>query len=268
MEPEDQQSNGTQKVRRKRGTGFPVVPLPEAARIIAEAGKHGSEHTMQAFAEYMGHSTTNSGAFRQRFAALRDWDLIAGSGEQVELSELGRELAYEENPDTRRRVLRRAFMRCAVFTRIYEESAKNADLDISKIGSRAVLSHGVAPESRSAFVKSFVESAIEVGLASRVDEAQIRLLSSDDHAALGEDHPDATEQGRPADPESQRRAASPVLLRHPWQIAGGEIILEVRSTRSLPPRAFAALGGAVERLEALARLLSTGDSDPIATELD
>ena len=48
--------------RRKPTTGFPIVPLPEAAKIIREAGKYGFEHSVSAFARFMGHSSTNSGA--------------------------------------------------------------------------------------------------------------------------------------------------------------------------------------------------------------
>jgi hypothetical protein len=36
--------------RRKPGTGFPVVSLAEASRILREAGKFGFEHSLAEFA--------------------------------------------------------------------------------------------------------------------------------------------------------------------------------------------------------------------------
>lgn len=250
-------SEAPKKRRRKRGTGFPVVSLPEAAAIVTEAGKHGLEHTMQAFAEYMGHQTTNSGTFRQRFASLRDWDLVTGTGDAIHLSDLGRELAYEIDQDTRRAVLRRAFMRCTVFAVVYDEAAKNTAIDASKIGSRAVLSHGVAPESRGAFVRSFIDSAIAAGLAEPLDDVHIRFLSlnESDEPADGPESARSTISSRDLHPSPTRAAAAPVVLRNPWPITDGEIVLEVRSTRPLPAKAFGAMAEVVERLETLALLL-------------
>ena len=71
---------------------------------------------MSAFARYMGHSTTNSGTFRQRLAAFRDWKLIAGRGDTVVFTDAAKIIAHP--PDERAGVeaLQTAFMNCGVFS--------------------------------------------------------------------------------------------------------------------------------------------------------
>ena len=92
-EEDASESTTTSPARRKRATGFPVVSLAEAAAILKEAGKYGFDHSTAAFASYMGHSTTNSGAFRQRLAAFRDWKLIAGRGDRLAMTDIARMIA-------------------------------------------------------------------------------------------------------------------------------------------------------------------------------
>ena len=78
-----EESNGAQSAgderrrRRKPATGFPVLDLGKAASMLARASQHGWEHTVAEIAGYMGHATTNSGAFRAKLAALRDYGLVS-----------------------------------------------------------------------------------------------------------------------------------------------------------------------------------------------
>lgn len=100
-----------------------MVPLPEAAKILQEAGRYGFEHSVSAFARYMGHSTTNSGTFRQRLAAFRDWKLIAGRGDTVVFTDTAKIIAHP--PDERAGVeaLQTAYMNCACFPRARPQRA-------------------------------------------------------------------------------------------------------------------------------------------------
>jgi hypothetical protein len=84
------------------------VALPEAVSILRTAGKHGTEHAMSAFATYLGHSTHNSGSFKRRLAAFRDWKFIAGgTGDRVVFTDLGRRVAYPTDPVKESRISRR-----------------------------------------------------------------------------------------------------------------------------------------------------------------
>ena len=252
-------------VRRKPATGFPVVSLAEAADILKEAGKYGFDHSTQAFASYMGHSTTNSGAFRQRLAAFRDWKLSAGRGDRLTMTEIARLIAHPTDDGAERRALRTAFMNCPVFFKMFDESAKGKPLAASQLGNRAVLNLGVAPSSKDKFVHSFVDSAIAAGLAIQNDDGQIVLkqvvdgdVGDDELAEASADVPPADHWQQasttPVRTQGAARPASPVV-HQTWEIEGGLIVFEIRSDRPLPAKAFSTVGEVVASVELLAQSL-------------
>jgi len=57
----------------------------------------------------MGHATINSGAFRGKLAALRDYGLVSGRGESLEITPIGRKIAIPETEAERQAALREAF---------------------------------------------------------------------------------------------------------------------------------------------------------------
>lgn len=248
--------------RRKRTTGFPVVSLAEAAEILKEAGKYGFDHSTAAFATYMGHSTTNSGAFRQRLAAFRDWKLIAGRGDSLAMTDIARAIAHPTDDDAERRALQTAFMNSPVFFKLYDESAKGQPLAPGSLGNRAVLNLGVAPGSKDKFVQSFVDSAVAAGLASLNEDGQIVLAPLD--AGAGEGQQSSEEQflegPQPVQLSSGRtqpvaRLGTPVV-HQTWAIDGGSIVFEIRTEKPLPATAFATVGEVVASLEHLAETLA------------
>ena len=121
---------------RKRGKGFPVVPLSEASRILKEAGKYGFEHSTASFAAHMGHSSTTSGSFRQRLAAFREWGLVTGRGDMLTMTEVARKVAMPPDDDAEREALRQAFWNCAVFAGLHEGMAKGQPLEQDRVGSQ------------------------------------------------------------------------------------------------------------------------------------
>lgn len=242
--------------RRKRTTGFPVVSLAEAAEILKTAGKYGFEHSIAAFATYMGHSSTNSGAFRQRIAAFRDWRLITGRGESVAFTDAARVIALPPDEDAERLAMREAFANCTVFSKLYDGSAKGTSLQRQGLGNRAVHDFGVAPGSITKFVDSFVDSAVAADLARVEDDGDVVLLvpteDDEDHAGH-RPAPTPTGAGQARTPAF---AGTPVV-RQAWNIDGGTIAFEIRRERPLPSAAFAAVGEAVANLERLAETLSS-----------
>jgi len=255
--------DATAAPRRKRTTGFPVVPLSEAATILKEAGKYGFEHPTAAFATYMGHSTTNSGAFRQRLAAFRDWKLLAGRGDRLAMTEIGRMIAVPTDDRAEKRALQAAFMNSPEFLKLYEGSAKGQPLVAGPLGGRAVHDFGVAPSSKDKFVQSFSESAIAAGLAERTDDGQLVLVPLDADGAPGEDvvpsatavqaaHPDRA----PIKTQSPARHSPPLVVHQSWKIDEGTITLEIATAKPLPASAFATVGDVVASLERLAATLA------------
>jgi hypothetical protein len=255
--------------RRKKSTGFPVVSLAEAASILKEAGKYGFDHSTPMFASYMGHSTTNSGAFRQRLAAFRDWKLIAGRGDSLSMTDIARKIALPPDAETERRALREAFMNSPVFARLYEDMGKNQPLATANLGSKAVHDFGIAPASRDKFVQSFVDSAVAAGLGEIADDGQIVLRSSADDSdaddgssfdrVVATDTPQSGSVGRavaaPARPQPTTAEGVP-LVHQVWEIDGGSIVFEIRTDKPLPAAVFVTVGEVVASLEHLAETLA------------
>lgn len=263
-EATDDQSVGSPTPRRKRGTGFPVVALSEAATILREAGKYGFEHSTAAFASYMGHSTTNSGAFRQRLAAFRDWGLIAGRGDSLAMTEIGRIIAVPTDAQAESRALQAAFMNSPEFLKLYEGSAKGQPLEADRLGARAVHDFGISPGSKDKFVQSFTESAIAAGLADRTADGQLVLVSrAEDDVAEGHLAGPATtaaaaDEAPPARTEPRSPSLAPGLpvVHQTWEIDEGAITFEIATTKPLPASAFVTVGEVVASLERLAATLA------------
>lgn len=274
VETESTADDGSSKrPRRKRGTGFPVVSLLEAARILKEAGKCGFEHPTPAFASYMGHSTTNSGSFRQRLSAFRDWELITGRGDMLTMTETARLIAMPTDAVAERRAMQEAFNNCEIFARLYERTAKGQPLNRERLGARAVLELGVAPPSSSKFIESFVESAMAAELAELSDEGEVVLWAAENGPATAtaavEIPPDPPQPSSGNSStrrnEAERSLAAPAI-RQLWPIDGGEIVFELRSGQALPATAFAAIGDVVVKLEALADSLRSETGSETSTE--
>lgn len=119
----DLKATETEKRRRKPSTGFPVIALSEVTAALTKTSQHGWEHSVAEIAGYLGHTTTNSGAFRMKLAALRDYGVVSGRGDELEITEIGRTIAVPESPEDRTRALQDAFLN-TVFGSLYEESVK------------------------------------------------------------------------------------------------------------------------------------------------
>jgi hypothetical protein len=230
------------------------VALDEAAEIVRRAGKYGHKHSEDAFASYMGHQTTNSGAFKQRFAAMRSWGLITVEQGQVLLTELGGRIAHPVSDDDDRLALREAFMHAEVFAELYSEGAKGQQLETARLANRAVQNFGVSPKSSGKFAQCFAKSAIAAGLASEAAPGKIELLGDGSVPLPAPDQvPTSLERAeRPASRAAAREVPSAERIVHQvWPARGGSIAFEVRLDRPLPAQAFSELGEifqAVERL--------------------
>lgn len=249
---------------KARGTGFPVVPLPEAAKLLGEIGKYGAELTRNAFAEQLGHDTSNSGPFRAKLAAFKDWGLITTNGDRVVLTQLGREIALDD--ESAPTALREAFESCRVFMRVYEDSAKGVDLDAKTLSKKAVLTLGVAASSGPTFARSLILSAAAAGYADALDGGKrVRFTTLADRSETPPaDDADVTSPD--AQPQAQRPPelhAAPLVLRQLWSGDAAHVLLEVRSSRPLPASAFAKMGTAVEAAQSLAELVgAVSPADP------
>lgn len=243
------------KARRKPGTGFPIVPLPDAAKIVREAGKYGFEHSVSAFARYMGHTTTNSGAFRQRLAAFRDWKLIAGRGDTIVFTDTAKTIALPPDARAERDALQTAFMNCAVFASLYDGVTKGQPVQAQGLGAKAVHELGISPGAMDRFTASFIDSAVAAGLAE-ADNGQVVLLDPGGAPEPADSDPDDEpdhEEPRPEQTRGRGRLTqAPPVVHQEWTLPAGSVVFEVRLDRPLPAGVFGQLGAVVQEVESLA----------------
>jgi hypothetical protein len=223
--------------------------LRDSVEAIVTIGQHGAKHSHDAAAAYLGHSTSNSGAFRSKLAALRDWGLIErGDKDRVTLSDLAEQLVLEA-PDHGHagELLLTAFESCRVFGMLYNDSAKDTPLDLQRIRTSVVMRHGVASDQADKFVDSFVDSVTYAGLG-KFDGNQLTLLPRDsvfqrDAGTQGMDEAQtvsaAPDRARGATTVNAAQVAAepsiPIALRQAWPIDGGEIEFIIRTAEALPP---------------------------------
>lgn len=255
---------------KRRGVGFPQMSLRDAVEAIVLIGQHGPNHSHDAAAAYLGHSTANSGAFRAKLASLRDWGLLArGDKDRVMLSELAQQLVLDAAPDHAhsKRLLLTAFESCRVFGVLYNDSAKNTPLDVQRVRTTVVMRHGVATDQADKFVESFIDSVVYSGLG-KVDGAKLTLFprdtvfNQDDAEPVTEavaDVHDATVtpvvvRGSASVPTPVvNEPAVPIALRQAWPIDGGEIEFIIRTDEALPP----SIWGLVAKMAEVAEEMKT-----------
>jgi hypothetical protein len=238
---------------KKRGKGFPVVPLAEAIKVLKEAGKYNIEHPITAFASYMGNTSTTSGAFKRSFAAFRDWKLVTTDGAKVRMTELGKRVAIPPDPAKEQDDVRRVFLACEIFASMYQASAKGVPLDPATIANNAVHAQGVSVVSKQLFAKSFTESAIAAGLAELVGDGKVRLLAE----PPSEPAKGVASAATPSGQFSERPFSSSLqpVLRQPWRVKGGQLVFEVWLDRPLPVQAFGKLETIAKAVEGLGEVL-------------
>jgi hypothetical protein len=269
-----EQANSSTPPAKKRGTGFPALSLRDAVEAIITIGQHGPTHTHDAAAAYMGHSTANSGAFRNKLAALRDWGLIArGDKDHVILSDLAQQLVLDA-PDYMSvggPLLLTAFESCRVFGMLYNDSAKSLPQDLQRFRTNIVMRYSVAPDQADRFLDSFVESIVYAGLGN-FDGTKLTLIPRDESAFSSVEVPPPSSPNTSAEspmlktpiwerpvptpapaPDVPRESAlaTPVALRQTWPIDGGEIEFVIRTPKALPPSIYALMA---EMAEVAARM--------------
>jgi len=219
---------------------------------MREAGKYNVEHSMSAFASYMGNTTTTSGSFKRNFAAFRDWKLVTTDGKKVRMTDLGKRVAIPPDPSREQEDTRRVFLGCDIFASTYRASAKGIALDLATIANNAVHEQDVSVVSKQLFAKSFTESAIAAGLAEPAGEGKVKLLPEPG------DRPDGAHEARP-DRSTQGVHQTPALgapvLRQPWRVKGGQLVFEVWLDRPLPVQAFGKLETIAKAVEGLSEVL-------------
>jgi hypothetical protein len=285
-EAETTDAGGETEPGGSRGAGFPVMDLETAVELIHKVGEHGGAFANSAFAQYLGHTTANSGPYRSKVASLRDWGLVGTQSGRVLLTDLGKAVAKSPDPMADQALLRSAFDTCKIFKAFYDDTAKGVALKRDTLGRAAVFDHKVSAKSQEKFVAMLVDSAVTVGLATRDETGTVTFTSAaaepdaprhedpdPDSALPAADEPAPARGGAGAAPRRQpappAESAVPVLLRQVWPTATGEVVLAVHSTDPLPASAFGLVGKVVQAAEDLAKSIGLpAVGDPAEPEGD
>jgi hypothetical protein len=267
----------SKKKRAARSTGFPVISLPAAAKIIREAGAYGKQHTSSALATYAGHKTANSGTWLAKVSALKEWGLVSATPpDSFTLTDRAMLIAHPTSAEAGQAALLEAFNHCTLYVGLYDDMAKGIELKSSVIANRAVTDKGVAVTSKEAFARSFVESAIAVGLAEQAGADAIRLIATQyDPSAETEIEDEENlldERGREeGSPERRKRlhaGGHAPLVNQIWELADGEIAFSVTSTKPLNAKVFTELGKVMEAVESFAKLVGLPSAKAESSSID
>lgn len=254
-----------------RGAGYPSLALPDAVALIKTMGQHGKVHTREAVATYAGHTTANSGPFRSKLAALRDFGLIVASSDEVTITELAMRIAHPLSTEDERNALVEAFDRCVLFKKIWNASAKGVALQLGGVANSAVNNYGVAVGTKQQFAESFSRSVVAVGLGEIPKAGEIILRAPIPSESETTD-PDIAEDGtarsesaaQPGNqaPKTRIPAEAPIVLVQEWPTGDGAITFAVRSRSPLEATTFGLVGTVIQSIEALAKALGpAGDEE-------
>ena len=260
--------------RRAAGVGFPSMPLGEAVTLIKKIASYGNTHTDAAIASFLGHSTANSGPFRSKVAALRDYGLLAGRSGDLTVTALALEIVHpglEADPASS---LRAAFMKCKLFATVLDALPKDTNLETAGLANTAMHNHGVASQSKDAFAASFVKSGVLAGLVEEVDLAHVKILA-DGATSPSPDVGDRSDAEDVVDQGAEQRWRTPprppavdpttAVVSHSWPIDGGFVRFTIESSKTLPASAYGVIGTVIESGDKLAAMLAAPESTTGAT---
>lgn len=243
-------------IKKERSSGFPSISLPEAAAIIKTAGKYGKQHPLLAMAGYAGHKTDNSGPFRQKLAALKDWGFVTVNDGLAVLTPAAIGIAHPTSSEEEAELMVQAFQGCDVFWGIYADLGKGVVLDSVAIANKAVATYDISAKAKEKFATSFIHSAVAIGLAKSLNDHEIELVDvqSQDDGYEQESKSELTEVNKPVvlpQPSTSvyNQPFTAPAVTQVWQGEHLSITLEIRADRPLPAGVFAEVGRAVQALE-------------------
>lgn len=255
---ETTENTANQLKRTKRGASFPRMALSEAVSAIQEIAKMGRQHNQGSLASALGHSSAKSGAFRQRLADLREYALVAGRGEDLELTDLALRITHPTSSADADGALTVAFLNCDTFARMYGELEKGEAIPLDRLGNFSIHRLGVGHHVAERFAESFAAGAITAQLAERNDLGLI--MWEREHARGSLSAKTSDDETMPTEhDEPEQVGLSPdliVVLKQAWPLNNGEVQFSVRLTDALPSSAFGPVGDAVSAIETFVRHLA------------
>ncbi len=257
---EPQPESGPKSSRSPRGAAFPRMTVPEATQALRQVHKAGRHHSPGSMSSLLGHSSPNSGAFRQKLADLREFGLVAGRGEELELTTLALRITRPTSTDDADAAIRESFLHCATFEQMYTQVAKGEPMALEILGNLAIHTLNVGDHVADRFAQCFAEGVVAARLGER-DDGNIVLWEREERPAVtagaSSEEPSSGAQDLIA-PVGHDEA---VALHQTWSLDPGSVQLTIRVSEALPSSSFAPLAEAVTAIESLVTHLR-GGRDP------
>ena len=265
----DTTTAGTSAPRRPRGAGFPGLTLSDAVALVKQIAGFGASHNNASLSSALGHTTPNSGPYRSKIAALKDYGLLSGRNDELMVTPLGQELANPGFASNTAADLRTAFEQCQLFTKVLGELSKGQDIAIAGLANHAMNRHGVSAQSKDAFANVFVKSGVTAGVVELVGTDQFRIVDpSESRNDVLDDNSDPGAEAAEGVVRAPGTVTSPggsaprhneyvnAVVNHSWQIDGGVIRFVVETSRTLPASAYGVVGSVIEAGDKLADMLA------------
>ncbi|QRY47028.1 hypothetical protein JVX93_09635 [Mycolicibacterium boenickei] len=255
------------------------MTLTDAVSMIKKIASYGNTHTNAAVASFLGHSTSNSGPYRSKIAALKDYGLLSGRGDELTVTPLALEITHPGLDADIQASMRAAFLKCSLFQTVYNSLPKDTKLQVGALANSAMHNHGVAAQAKDAFASAFVKSGVTAGLIEEVDSDHVQLsdglpAEQSDFAEVFEDEDVA--QGAstlsPAAAVSNTWTSPPsanAVVSHAWPITGGVVRFIIESSTPLPAAAYSVIGTVITEGDKLAAMLGDAEvADAVGGDTD
>src|SRR5918992_4594579 len=203
---------GAPRKRSRSTISFPYTDLAASERLARLVADNGGECTPEQLAGWLGHSTLNSGAYRNKVAAANLFGLIQSVRNRILLSELGERLLDE---DRVRQARVDAFLSVPLYLRIFERH-RGGRLPPTVGLEQEMVNAGVTRTQVRPARQVFLRSAEQAGFFDVSDHKLV--LPKGCHLAGTPGEPQAARSPQP-EPEPQRRYPKLIeatLEQAPW----------------------------------------------------
>lgn len=196
-----------QPPKRTRSTvSFPYADLAEAEKAVGHVAGSGGRCLPEQLAAWLGHIKLNSGAFRNKVAAAKQFAVLEGSRNSIALTELGRRLADRRGlPQARVE----AFMAVPLYRSLFESyrggqmpGVMRIELDMLRLG----VSRTQVKSARQVFLRSAEQAGLFDAGGSQMVLPKGTVL------------PDAASEGSRTLPDRSRypKVIEGILEQAPW----------------------------------------------------
>ncbi len=142
---------------------FPVYDLDSSIEVAKTLHEHGGTASTHELASYLDYKSAHNGAFLNRVAAARLFELVVGSGGAIGLTPRAYDILQPDYPETAESARLNAFMGVPLFQAFLEKYEGRPLPPIAGI-QNALTQFGVPPKSVKHVAARLLDSAAQAGL--------------------------------------------------------------------------------------------------------